>query len=70
MNKVYLLLSLFIFVLIVIMNYSPSEVQSYIAGDMMLKIYCEPDGTIIKREYYNNGVITRSLEYKDGEVKL
>lgn len=65
MNKVYLLLSFFIFVLIIIMSYDASEVQSYIDGNIMLKVYTSPNGSIIKREYFIDGTVARMLEYSE-----
>ncbi len=70
MNKVYLLLSFFIFVLIVFFSYDASEVKSYVDGNVMLKVYCDSDGTILKREYYVNGVLSRVLEYREAMISV
>lgn len=70
MNKVYLLLSVIIFGLIIMMTVDTNDVQSYIAGNQMLKVYSTTEGTILKREYYVNGIISRVLEYHDNMISI
>lgn len=70
MNKFYLLLSFLCFLLVVSLTQDSSQVQSYVDGDVMLKIYYQPDGTVLKREYYIDGVLTRALEYSDDMMRV
>lgn len=65
MNRVYLLLSFLLFMLIIFISYDASEVQSYIDGNIMLKVYSLPAEGIVKREYFVDGIRARMLEYTD-----
>lgn len=64
MNKVYLL-SFILLMLMISISYDASEVQSYVDGNVMLKVYSSPSGAIIKREYFIDGVKARVLEYSE-----
>ncbi len=64
MNKIYLLLSFILFLVIVSMSYNASEVTSYVDGNVVLKVYTNGDGDVFKRIYYIDGIKNRMVEYK------
>ncbi len=70
MNKIYLLLSFILFLVIISMSYSASEVKSYVDGNVMLRVYTNDDGEIFKRIYYVDGVKNRMVEYVTDYYKV
>ncbi len=70
MNKVYLLVSFLLLTVLVINTYDGSEVMTYTDGVLTLRVHCDSQGAVLKREYLVEGVVRRVVEYEQDNVKV
>ncbi len=70
MNKIYLLVSFLLLTVLVINTYDGSEVKTYTDGVLTLRVHCDSQGAVFKREYLVEGVVRRAVEYEQDNVKI
>lgn len=70
MNRVFLLISIIIAGIVIALEGDSNQITSYTDGNILLRVYSLPDGTVTKREYFENGLKTRVIEYKSDGIKV